>query len=207
MGYAVSDNPMTGFKYGGVIIDNFGCDPQTWNNHGSMACINGQWYVFYHRSSHHTSSARHVCIEPITINPDGSIDEVKMTTGWAGPLPADQPLEACRACEMSGHVCFADDGEGNYVLNRICHGDTATYRYLEFNGENTFTAAAKADKDLRVEVYIDDWYQRSLIIHPGCGYETGSVSLPPIFGRHTLTLKFYGEFTDAAISNFVFTCN
>ena len=207
MGYAVSDNPMTGFTYGGVIIDNFGCDPRTWNNHGSMECFNGQWYIFYHRSTHCSSSSRHVCIEPITINPDGSINEIKMTTSVSAALPASQPMEACRACEMSGNVRFEGDGEGSFVLGQIRHGDTATYRYLEFNGENTFTATAKADKDLRVEVYIDDWYQRSLIIHPGCGYETGSVSLPPISGRHTLTLKFYGEFTDAAISNFVFTCN
>ena len=207
MGYAVSDNPMTGFTYGGVIIDNFGCDPRTWNNHGSMECFNGQWYIFYHRSTHCSSSSRHVCIEPITINPDGSINEIKMTTSVSAALPASQPMEACRACEMSGNVRFEGDSEGSFILGQIRHGDTATYRYLEFNGENTFTATAKADKDLRVEVYIDDWYQRSLIIHPGCGYETGSVSLPPISGRHTLTLKFYGEFTDAAISNFVFNCN
>ena len=68
MGYAVSDNPMTGFKYGGVIIDNFGCDPQTWNNHGSIEQINGQWYIFYHRSSRGSKIYRRLCIEPIYFN-------------------------------------------------------------------------------------------------------------------------------------------
>lgn len=205
MGYAVSDNPMTGFTYGGVIVDNFGCDPRTWNNHGSMACINGQWYVFYHRSSHGTSSARHVCIEPITIEADGSIREVKMTTGWAGPLPADQPMEACRACEVSGNACFTSDGQGNYVLGRLRHGDTAIYRYFSFNGENAFTAAVRADRDMRVEVYIDDWYQITLPVKASETYREFSVSLAPIIGEHTLTLKFFGEFSDAALTTFCFS--
>ena len=204
MGYAVSDNPMTGFTYGGVIIDNFGCDPRTWNNHGSLECFKGQWYIFYHRSTHCSSSSRHVCIEPVTIEADGSIREVRMTTSISTPLPADQPLEACRACEMTGNVRFEGDGEGNYVLGQIRHGDTATYRYLSFNGENTFTAEVKADNDMRVEVYIDGWYHKSLPVKVAEGQKEFSVSIPSITGDHTLTLKFFGEFSDASISRFVF---
>ena len=206
MGYAVSDNPMTGFTYGGVIVDNFGCDPQTWNNHGSMECFLGQWYLFYHRSTHSSRSSRHVCIEPITINPDGSINEVKMTTSGAAPaLPARDTMTACRACEMSGNVRFEGDGKGNFVLGQIRHGDTATYRYLDFAGENRFTVTAKADQPLRVEVYIDDWYQASAMVTPES--TTGTVSLPAITDRHTLTLKFYGNFTNASVSDFIFTCD
>ena len=204
MGYAVSDNPMTGFAYGGVIIDNFGCDPKTWNNHGSIECFNGQWYIFYHRSTHDSVYSRHVCIEPITINADGSIDEVKMTTSVGGALPTGEPLAACRACEMSGNVRFEGDGEGNFVLGQIRHGDTATYRYLNFDGENRFTATAKADQDMRVEVYIDGWYHASLAITGTNEYADFSIPIPPLVGKHTLQLKFFGTFDSATLSSFAF---
>ncbi len=79
LGYATGKSPLGPFTYRGIIIDNADCDPDSWNNHGSIECFNGQWYVFYHRSSRGTESFRRLCVEPITINPDGSIDEVKMT--------------------------------------------------------------------------------------------------------------------------------
>ena len=66
-----------------------------------------------------------------------------------------------------------------------------------------FSATVKADRDIRVEVYIDDWYQASLILSPS--NETGSVSIPPVTGKHTLTLKFFGDFSAASLSEFVFS--
>ncbi len=106
LGYAVSDHPMTGFVYQGVIMDNFGCDPKTWNDHGSMECFRGQWYVFYHRSTHASVFSRHVCMEPITIEANGTIAEVPMTSSGAGgpspPPPAFPPisLAACPATSV-----------------------------------------------------------------------------------------------------------
>jgi len=37
LGYATSDKPMGPYVYRGVIIDNDHCDPDCWNNHGSIA--------------------------------------------------------------------------------------------------------------------------------------------------------------------------
>ena len=79
LGYAISDSIFGPYEYKGVIIDNEGCDPKTWNNHGSIECFQGQWYVFYHRSSRNSRQFRRLCIEPITIFEDGTISMVKMT--------------------------------------------------------------------------------------------------------------------------------
>lgn len=49
LGYSTSKSPLGPFTYRGIIIDNAECDPASWNNHGSIECVNGQWYVFYHR--------------------------------------------------------------------------------------------------------------------------------------------------------------
>ena len=68
LGYATSTSPFGPYRYRGVIIDNDNCDPEVWNNHGSIVEFNKQWYVFYHRSTHSSTQMRRTCIEPITFN-------------------------------------------------------------------------------------------------------------------------------------------
>ncbi len=103
LGYAMSTQPLGPYEYKGIIIDNYGCDPETWNNHGSLVEYKGQWYVLYHRSSHRSRTMRMACIEPITFNADGTINEVEMTSqGAAPPLDAFARTDAFRACLMHG---------------------------------------------------------------------------------------------------------
>ncbi len=211
LGYSVSDNPMTGFKYGGIIIDNFGCDPRSWNNHGSMQCFDGQWYIFYHRSTHNCEFSRHVCVEPITINEDGSIDEVKMTSSGVGSsIKADIVIPACFACELSGNVRIAGHDASAHILalTKINSGDTASWRYLEFNGENEFTAKLHSDKKGRLEVYIDGRYITSMDIRPTDGlngFENLSIKHREIVGKHELTLKFYGDIKEMTLDEIKFS--
>lgn len=80
LNYATATSPLGPYTYRGVIIDNWGSDRNLVNNHGSIAEIDGQWYIFYHRPTHASSSMRKVCMEPIVFNPDGTINEVEMTT-------------------------------------------------------------------------------------------------------------------------------
>ena len=42
LGYATSRSPLGPFEYQGIIVDNAGCDPDSWNNHGSIECVDGQ---------------------------------------------------------------------------------------------------------------------------------------------------------------------
>lgn len=106
LGYATSDTPLGPFTYRGVIIDNYGCDPAVWNNQGSIAEINGRWYVFYHRSTHGSIYSRRVCMEPITFLPDGTIPEVEMTSQHTALLAASY------ACLLSGNVRIDDSSAG-----------------------------------------------------------------------------------------------
>ena len=65
LGYATSQNLLSGhFTYRGIIIDNAACDPSSWNNHGSIECVNGQWYVFHHQCSGGTAEPE-LCIEKL----------------------------------------------------------------------------------------------------------------------------------------------
>lgn len=165
LGYATSQSPLGPFTKRGIIIDNTGCDPETWNNHGSIAEFNGQWYIFYHRSSQASNFNRRVCIEPIRFNADGSIDEVEMTTQGTGePLPATHPIEAWRACLLKGHVRTAANGPTETdpavyeYLNQIHLDDWAAYKYVDFETRPVSEFRARAGSLAyggRIEIHLD----------------------------------------------------
>lgn len=205
LGYAVSDHPMHGFQYKGIIIDNFGCDPKTWNNHGSMAEFHGQWYIFYHRSTHASVFSRHICAEPIEIKANGTIPEVKMTT--AQRANASIPMQACRACMLYGNVRIAEDKASKHTLalTEIAIGDSAVYRYVDFDGEDHVCLRLQADGDGRAELYIDDFYHDAVVFSKTDGYIDVNKDILPLSGRHTLAWRFFGEFQRASMDTFCFT--
>lgn len=162
LGYATSLNPLGPYKKGGIIIDNTGCDPKSWNNHGSICEINQEWYVFYHRATHNSYFSRQVCAERIHFNEDGSIDEVEMTTqGIEEPLDALKMLDAYRACQLQG-TCYVDEYKDEqrcyeYVAN-LCPGDRLIYKYLDFAAapDKILLEASCKAAGLIVEVFLDD---------------------------------------------------
>jgi hypothetical protein len=116
-----------------VIIDNNHCNPGNWNNHGSIAELNGKWSVFYHRSTQGVVTMRKACVEPISFREDGSIPEVEMTTqGAEGPIDASLRVEAEQACELWGNVRVSPGDEGSELLSHIRDSDRAIYKYLDF---------------------------------------------------------------------------
>lgn len=110
--YAYSKYPDRDFKYGGVVISNINVFSdgkgntlpmnRNGNNHGSIECINGQWYIFYHRHTHVNSYSRQACAERLYINEDGSIPQVEVTT--TGLSVTDTKINgwisAGRACNL-----------------------------------------------------------------------------------------------------------
>jgi arabinoxylan arabinofuranohydrolase len=130
LGYATSSSPLGPFDYRGVIIDNAGCDPNSWNNHGSIERVGDEWFVFYHRSSGNSPARRRLCVEPISVAADGTIAEVPMTSQGAGaPHARDELIEAWRACEVSGGAYVGPSG-GDERLIPPKPGASGTYRYL-----------------------------------------------------------------------------
>ena len=139
LGYATSKSPLGPFEYRGIIIDNEKCDPASWNNHGSIEQFNGQWYVFYHRCSRGVQQYRRLCIEPITINEDGSIDEVKMTSQGVGkPFRPGEKIMGYQACELQGQAFIDTDATYGEKLTHIHKGDQALFRYV--HSASPFTA-------------------------------------------------------------------
>lgn len=201
---AVSDSPLGPFIKGGVIIDNTGCDPSSWNNHGSICEVQGQWYVFYHRSTHNSFFSRRVCAEPIFFGDDGSIREVEMTlNGQEQTVEAARRIEASRASKMNGSVYIeAGTREGEYeeYLTMIKSDDWAEYRYLTFHGENRFFIEAGSwTYGGTVELHLDHpdgpMIGKVEILNTDGwnNYRIFSCAVSEVCGRKILYLKFKGD--------------
>ncbi|NLO40146.1 MAG: family 43 glycosylhydrolase [Ruminiclostridium sp.] len=111
--YATSKHPTHGFAYRGVIVSNSDLHIDSYkpaekpmfyggNNHGGMAEINGQWYIFYHRHTNGTNFSRQACAEPISIMDDGAIPQVEMTSCGlnGGPLTGRGEYLTYLACNL-----------------------------------------------------------------------------------------------------------
>lgn len=77
LGYATSSSPLGPFTYQGVIVDNRSLNPESWNNHGSIEEVNGQWYVFFHVSTK-GQYVRRACMAPIKFDENGLISRVNL---------------------------------------------------------------------------------------------------------------------------------
>jgi len=168
MSYAMADSPLGPYKKGGVIVDNIYCDPQTWNDHGSIAEYCGQWYVFYHRASQNSGVNRRVCVEPITFNEDGTINEVEMTSqGPSGPICSFDNIDASIACRVKGNVYISPEpgcdrnsasvnevlmngGGGNYIE------DWAEYKYIDF-ADGACLWKLRASGEGKISVMVQDY--------------------------------------------------
>jgi hypothetical protein len=205
LAYATSSSPMGPYTYKGVIIDNIDCDPKVWNNHGSIEQFNGQWYVFYHRSTHGSQLFRKACIEPITINEDGSIDEVEMTSqGASEPLNAFNQIQAEWACKLSGNVRIEDYKEKDLwhgKLAKIKNKDCVVYKYIDFkDGASKFDIKILgASSEGQVEIWtggIDNGKHIGTCaiesVNNKNSYSISSCSIKETSGVHAVYLKFIG---------------
>lgn len=137
LSYAMADHPLGPYRKCGVVIDNTGCDPASWNNHGSITEWQGRWYVFYHRSSQGKQTCRRVCIEPIEFDENGYIREVEQTSqGVSAPMDAYHPIEARRACRLKEHSYITFRGDRELLVSPGRHHwgmpDWAEYKHVDF---------------------------------------------------------------------------
>ncbi len=204
LNYATATSPLGPYTYRGVIIDNWGSGKNLVNNHGSIAEINGQWYIFYHRPTHGRPTMRKACIEPLKFNSDGTINEVEMTTqGVGGPISPLQRMDASRACLMSGNLMVTVRRPVNDIpveyLSAIRDGDHAYWKYFDFSGKDVNHFVCKTwGNNLAgtIEIHLDTPKGEqigSCAIDPMQGeyaYAIHETNIKPVIGKHALVLVF-----------------
>lgn len=157
--YAVSDRPDSGFVYGGTLVSNgdIGLNGRKTpvyplgNNHGGLVQIGEKLYVFYHRQTNGTEFSRQGCAEPVTLRPDGGIDQVPITSCGlnGGPLKASGSYPAAIACHLtdpsvSAVINYNDpkmqrqirvtERQNQSLITGIRDGAVIGYKYFDFAG-------------------------------------------------------------------------
>ncbi len=196
LAYATSSSPTGPFTYRGYIIDN-GADYPAGNDHGSIACLNGQWYVFYHRMTNHSIMSRRACVEKISFLPDGTIPPVEMTSlGFEESLNPYKITPAEIACVLRGGCFVTEKDLMTRVITEITDGCVMGYKYFDFGQDHTgdgLTLALQAKGmgvRCRVRVRLDDPENGPEI--GVCDIGTGDgiyrVKTAPVTGLHALYL-------------------
>lgn len=130
--YAISDSPTGPFTYRGTIIDN-GIDFPGGNDHGSVCCVNGQWYIFYHRMTNGTIMSRRGCVERIEILPDGIIPQVEMTSlGFEESLNPYDFTQADTACVLKGGCYITETSVFERPIVNVTDGCVMGWKYFDF---------------------------------------------------------------------------
>ena len=181
LGYATSKSPLGPFTYQGVILDNGDCDPKCWNIHGSIEEWNGQWYVFYHRSSNNSQYLRRLCCEPIFFDENGRIPEVKMTSQGAGePLRPGEWIPAGLGCAFSGWAYLDTEG-GSEALVRMPVEGSAVFRYLETDAPLT-QVLVKGLGEGSLSILCD-----GVMVGKGCANTAFTIAIAP--GVHEFVIE------------------
>lgn len=109
--YAVSDNPLGGFEYGGVLVSigDVGIDGVTadkargylGNTHGGMLNIGDDYYIFYHRQTNRNSFSRQACAEKLEFDGEKFAQARLTSCGLnGGPLAGKGEYSAHIACNL-----------------------------------------------------------------------------------------------------------
>lgn len=173
--YAYSKSPLEGFQYGGVLNSNADIGIDTYkpaklpaaygaNNHGSIVCIDGDWYVFYHRHTNGTWFSRQGCAEKLPLREDGLFGQAELTSCGLNqrPLAGEGYYPSYLACHLftdqptlyvggSSSPEYSDgsfpkivkegwDGDQNegYITNMRDHA-TAGFKYFDLSKVSAIT--------------------------------------------------------------------
>lgn len=223
--YAYSEHPDWDFKYGGVIVDNGDvgmegkenpvCMPG--NNHGGLAEINNQMYIFYHRHTNANSFSRQGCAEKVQFDSDGKIKQAEITSCGlnSGPLPARGTYAASYACHLFGKdswryhdfrnvppekIPYIVAGE-NMPMPYICQitdGVAIGYKYFELKNCLGMTLRLKGKAQGNIKI-ITDGVEGEALAEYALAIETeewSSVRIKfrePLSGVHSIYIVYQGQ--------------
>ena len=161
--YMVADNPMGPYTYMGELFPNEGRFFGMYgNNHHSLACLNGEWYLFYHnrpveKAMGITGNYRSPQADRIIFGEDGLPQQVKGTMKGLSQLKSVDPFHTVSAAMMSHQAGISVTGaDGRSWIT----GEAGSW--IRVSGVDFGTEAAKlvitamAPTDCTVYAVLDD---------------------------------------------------
>lgn len=228
--YAVSEKPMEGFTFGGVIVSNGDVGYQgrkeedkvmsVGNNHGGLVQINGQWYVFYHRHTGLTQYNRQGCAEKVFFDKDGKIPQVTITTSGMNPEPlsgnASYPAVYC--CNLSnGHMGalsslgrtnnevdfpYITCEKGERYITNIKNDTTIAYKYINLVETSEIEVIYLADEEACLEIYTNLEQEKRMVIslEPGTWWKPAGTQVSFNQEEKELYLVYKGNGTASLLT-------
>ena len=213
--YAVSDYPDRDFVYGGTIVSNgdVGLNGRTFpvntmgNNHGGLVQANGEWYIFYHRQTHNTAFSRQACAEPISIEPDGTIRQVEITSCGlnGGPLKAEGTYPATICCNLTNgkmpHLSNVrknppspnvnHEGELRFIKD-ITKGTMIGYKYFSFSGTTRLKVTYRGSGG-EMKILIGEKQVGNLQLPTAKNWAESNETTLDVSGTHALYFFYQGS--------------
>ena len=210
--------------YGGVLVSNadIGANGNTQalnyrgNTHGSVAFVNGKWYVFYHRQTNRHFFSRQACAEEIYFDGEKFHQAEVTSCGLnGGPLRDTGTYEARIACHLyskngtteslpeqqdENHPAFTQEGVDredtpNQYINNMVDGATAGYRYFDFKTAKTISVETRgtANGIFKVRDERNGKVVAEIPVSPSESWKTFSAPLCIENGVHPLYFTFEGK--------------
>lgn len=223
--YATSRYPDRDFTHRGPVhsTSDFGLNGHgLWNlayprgnNHGGLAQLNGQWYIFDHRMTNRSAFSRQGVAEPVGISPDGSIRQAESTSCGlnGGPLRDEGIYPAYIACNLMARKWFGrlrypqkgpcirrDGADGDRTadsyISGMKNGYTAGFKYFACTGgiyEISVTVRGGGGRLTVATAEDDQGLIRSLAIGKSDRWHACSARCAIPRGRQALFFTYHGS--------------
>ncbi|MBN2698839.1 MAG: family 43 glycosylhydrolase [Bacteroidales bacterium] len=211
--YMTSDNPITGFTYGGTVSPQ---PPENNNNnHQAIFEFKGTWYQAYHNRyvARHAGIPpvykRNLCLDSIHHNPDDSVKTMVNTFDGVVQVGHVNPFVRVEAETMNAQkgICTKVCSEGGMNVTGIENNDWIKVRGVDFgsNGAAAFTAGIASEmkygtrKDDSIEIRMDNVNGTVIGTLPVTftggpdDWKPVTVAVEEITGVHDLFFVFTGE--------------
>lgn len=212
--YMVSDNPMSGYTYGGVMS---GQPPQNNNNnHQAVFQFNGEWYQMYHNRIVAMENGidpvyhRNLAIDKFVHNGDGTIQRMVNTVDGLDQVGNLNPFERVEAETMSDQdgIDTEPSTQGGFNLAFIDNNDWIMVEGVDFEtGASSIAASVASDKtggSIEVRLGSPTGTIVGTLTVPNTGgfqnWQTVTTSLNGASGVHNVYFVFKGN--SASLFNF-----
>ena len=161
--YMIADNPLGPYTYMGELFPNEGRFFGMYgNNHHSLACLNGEWYLFYHnrpveKAMGITGNYRSPQADRIVFGDDGLPKQVKGTMKGLDQLKPFDPFRTVSASTMSHQAGITVSGADGRSWITGEAGSWLRISGVDFGTEAASLAiTAMAPTDCTVFAVLDD---------------------------------------------------
>jgi len=166
--YAFGDTPLGPWRGGGVLVDSraivlnengtaLDTGYSGHNTHGSIECINGQWYVFYHRAPRGFGYARQPMVAPVNIQ----WDEKPVADGGRVSIRAWDPY-------TEDNIWTAQAGEHEYKGAEVTSEGFYIYGLDPYRYYSAGIACYLSEKSLQTDAW-DIWSDHAPVMNVSDG--------------------------------------